>query len=102
MSWLTFLIPNFNLQALGTLIIPLIIGIIVIILSGKIPIKKFANKGKTLGYIIIIVGLFGWLGVSFMQDIFQSPKILWTIIAMIVLVVIGVVIFMPRSKRRKK
>ncbi len=102
MNAASFLLPNFNITALiGPLMI--IIGVLVLIASAKYAsrLKKTQATLQLTGWILIAVGAIYWIFISMIQDIMTDTKMMGIASVGILLVVMGLVMFWPKKKRKK-
>jgi hypothetical protein len=100
MSILSFLLPNFNLDALVGLFI-LIIGIVGFVGSFYLPfwnepVRKFST-------LTALLGLAYWLGISFIQDLVANQYFPYVLVGVLILGLLYVILFMlPDSKKKKR
>jgi len=101
MSWITFLLPNWNSTAMVGVII-IIFGFFLLWLSKYVGIKVLKRRIQTIGAIIILSGIIYWIGLSFIQDIISNDKILYVALTGVLLSIIAVVLFFPQRKKVKQ
>lgn len=93
MSLASFILPNFNLDAL--------VGILIAVSGGLVTWLSWLIRGwkdfktliKNIGVTMILGGFAYWFIISWFQDMLADTKIWMTVVAIIILVVIGIMIF---------
>lgn len=97
----SFLLPNINFTALVPTIIAIVIGVLLIALGNELGFVPVIGKtARTAGLILVLGAFVYWFGVSYAQDILANDALTTMIIALIVIVVFGLLLFVPIGEKK--